>query len=422
MLAQTRALLSLKDPKVPLPGTKTDEPEGRPGNPPHSREARERAGSAKELLEIARRIFYYLEEEITPNHEIESVRETLDQRRGSSYARAKAFVLLARQQGIPATLVLGADLDTLTALSGKIPLRFAAEVYVGDETAFIDLDRGHFDEMSPYFWPIAKGALLVHDLFENKGFSFDLRVSTQVVASVEGRKSYDTLLRNSPIYRHLSLLQLPLRQQNHFSLLLLLPLAALVLSVMRNVVGVPSFGIFTPVLLGLFFREATFQSGMIVFTLVVMIGFFGRVVLDRLHLLAVPRLSVIMTLVVIGLSIFTIQNQSHGWIDPDRLAFFPLVIVTVFIERLSVTYAEEGFWNTAKDVVGTFAIASVTYLVLMPASLKVVLLTHPELSLWAAAGLLMLGSYRGYRLSELMRFAPAVRNRKAKGEKKSSVG
>jgi len=73
--------------------------------------------------------------------------------------------------------------------------------------------------------------------------------------------------------------------------------------VLRNLIGFPTFGIFMPVLMALAFRSTGLVYGLIIFTGVVLMGYIVRRSIDKLHLLLVPRLSVILTLVIVCFTI-----------------------------------------------------------------------------------------------------------------------
>jgi hypothetical protein len=86
-----------------------------------------------------------------------------------------------------------------------------------------------------------------------------------------------------------SLLSLPLQAQQTYRVLLMIPIGAFIMLLLRNLVGVKTFGTFMPVLVALAFRETQLVAGIALFTLVVGLGLLVRFYLERLHLLLVPR-------------------------------------------------------------------------------------------------------------------------------------
>ena len=80
--------------------------------------------------------------------------------------------------------------------------------------------------------------------------------------------------------------------------------------------------------------------------------------------------------------------------------------------------AEEGFINTSKTLLGTLIIAVLGYLLFSIPSLEVLMFTNPELLFTVIGLLILIGKYKGYRLSEFLRFRDLVRQKKAlEGEK-----
>jgi len=69
-----------------------------------------------------------------------------------------------------------------------------------------------------------------------------------------------------------SLFSLPIQTQAVYSVLLMIPIGALIMVVMRNMIGIDTFGTFMPVLIALSFRETRLFWGVILFTLLVALG------------------------------------------------------------------------------------------------------------------------------------------------------
>jgi hypothetical protein len=105
-------------------------------------------------------------------------------------------------------------------------------------------------------------------------------------------------LRDSRI-ADFSLLGLPIQTQNMYRVLLMVPLGAMIIVLLRNVVGVQTFGTFMPVLIALSFRETELLGGVILFTLIVSLGLAIRFYLEHLKLLLVPRLAAVVIVVVL---------------------------------------------------------------------------------------------------------------------------
>jgi len=87
---------------------------------------------------------------------------------------------------------------------------------------------------------------------------------------------------------------LPAADRQLVEFLLLLPVAAFVCCVVRNLIGLHTFGTFAPALLGISFREVESAIGVFVLITVLSAGWVFRRALSRLNLLQVPRSAVML--------------------------------------------------------------------------------------------------------------------------------
>src|SRR5262249_41701309 len=144
------------------------------------------------------------------------------------------------------------------------------------------------------------------------------------------------------LWLKLSLYHLRPADQQLVKLLLLLPLSALIVSIVRTVIGVPTFGTFAPALLGLAFLDRdSLPWGPVIFVAAVMIGWGLRYVLDRYHLLQVPRVSAMLTLIVAFLILVILVATHYGVTATHYIKLFPLVILTHLVERFWTTETED---------------------------------------------------------------------------------
>ncbi len=202
----------------------------------------------------------------------------------------------------------------------------------------------------------------------------------------------------------LSLTDLPVRTQNVYRVLLMVPLGAFVILLMRMVIGIPTFGTFMPVLVALAFRETHLAAGLALFLIVVSAGLSIRVALAHLRLLLVPRLTSVLV-IVIGLMLgISLLSAKLGIEQGLSIALFPMVILTMTIERMSIVWDERGPAMAIKELLGSILVATCAYFAMTEPHLQYLMFVFPELLLVVLALCLLFGAYTGYRLSELIRF------------------
>ncbi|MDX1484021.1 MAG: UUP1 family membrane protein [Alphaproteobacteria bacterium] len=225
-------------------------------------------------------------------------------------------------------------------------------------------------------------------------------------------KEFDLALRSAVRHARLSdgrlmdfsILSLPLQTQQIYKILLMVPLGIFFLVVLRNVIGVKAFGTFMPVLIAMAFRETQLLWGVILFTLIVGIGLSIRFYLEHLKLLLVPRLAVLVMVVVITMMFLSVFTHNLGLDRGLSISLFPIVIMTMTIERMTIVWDERGAAEAMKQAIGSLIIATICYVIMSNSTLEHLFFVFPELLLFVIAVTLLLGRYRGFRLMELSRF------------------
>ncbi|WP_428775645.1 inactive transglutaminase family protein [Vibrio sp.] len=205
---------------------------------------------------------------------------------------------------------------------------------------------------------------------------------------------------------NLSIHSLPLEEQAMFKTIMLIPIGALIVVFLRVIIGLKTSGTFMPVLIAVAFVQTQLLTGIIGFLLIVGTGLIIRSYLSRLNLLLVARISAVIITVIMIISIFTVVAFKIGLTEGLSITFFPMIILSWTIERMSILWEEEG----AKEVVlqggGSLLTAVLVYLAMTNGYVQHLTFNFIGLQLIVLAGILLLGTYTGYRLTELRRFKP----------------
>jgi hypothetical protein len=207
-----------------------------------------------------------------------------------------------------------------------------------------------------------------------------------------------------PLLLKFSIFSLPLHTQSVYRVLLLIPIGVFVLVFLRNVIGLAMFGTFMPVLIALAFRETQLLWGIVLFSMLVGLGLAIRFYLERLKLLLVPRLAVVLIVVIMLMAMMSIFTHQLGIERGLSVALFPMVIMTMTIERMSIVWEERGAAPALQQGIGSLAAAALAYLVMHNGYIKHLFFVFPELLLVLCAATLLLGCYSGFRLLEIWRF------------------
>jgi len=212
-----------------------------------------------------------------------------------------------------------------------------------------------------------------------------------------------------PFLLDFSLFSLPVETQAVYRIILMIPVGVFLLVILRNVVGIQTFGTFMPVLIALAFRETQLFWGVFMFTSLIALGMGIRLYLAHLKLLVVPRLAAILINVIFLMVGFSILTHKLGLERGLSVALFPMVILTMTIERMSIVWEELGALDALKQGVWSMFAAVLAYLVMSVRYIEHLVFVFPELLLILLAGLILLGRYSGFRLLELLRFKSLVK-------------
>lgn len=217
-------------------------------------------------------------------------------------------------------------------------------------------------------------------------------------------ESFDELRDSSLL--DISIHSLPLEEQTLFKGILLIPVGVLVVVFLRIFVGLKTSGTFMPVLIAIAFIQTTLVTGLIGFVLIVAVGLMIRSYLSHLNLLLVARISAVIITVIILIAVFSVISYQIGLTEGLKITFFPMIILSWTIERMSILWEEEGAKQVFKQGGGSLFVAILAYSVMTNDLVRHLTFNFLGLQLVFIGLVLMMGSYTGYRLMELKRFRP----------------
>ena len=309
----------------------------------------------------------------------------------------QAAIDVLNQAKIYATPVRGLYLMQQNKASFKLFLA----VYNGKTWVFVNPRTGSAGLPKDFLiWQYGNEPLFEVDGGKKPVFSISVSptpMNALSMAKARGLQTDSELLR-------FSLLQLPVNVQETYKILLTVPLGAFIILLLRNFIGLSTFGTFMPVLIALAFRETHVVWGIVLFTIIVSFGLLARFYLDELRLLLVPRLAAILTVVIILMIFISVMSQKLGLDSGLSVALFPMIILTMTIERMCITWDERGAYDAIKSGVGSLVAAVIAFIPMNNPTLQYLMFAFPELLLVLLAVILWFGQYRGYRLFELFRF------------------
>ena len=131
------------------------------------------------------------------------------------------------------------------------------------------------------------------------------------------------------------------------------------------------------------------------FTLIVFLGLGFRFYLERLRLLLVPRLAAVVTIVVMLMTAISILSERLGMETGLSVSLFPMVIISMVIERMSIVWEERGAATSMREGAGSLLMAALAYLFISLDVLVYWVTVFPEINLLVLGIIVVLGRYTG---------------------------
>ena len=264
------------------------------------------------------------------------------------------------------------------------------------------------DGLPKNFVIFQRGGVSLLDVSGGQNSKVKFSVLKSVAPSIKMAEHRAAISKSSDIF-NFSIYNLPLLAQNTLKWLMVFPLGILITVLFRNVIGLQTMGTFTPMLIAMSLVKTGFVAGLICFGIIISVGLLIRTLLSRLNLLLVPRISAVVVFVILIMQYMTIIGYQVNWEIASSAIFFPIIITAWIIERASIIWEEDGAANATKEIVYSMITAITTYFVISNDFVRHITFAFNEINLVILFVIMLLGTYTGYRLTELKRFTPLAR-------------
>lgn len=303
---------------------------------------------------------------------------------------------------VPASLIYGLQLQDSRRRQNLIPL---LRVWDNNEHAIFNFpttpqDHYKLKKQAPLLlWQQTGGPILDISGGQHSNIHFSMikrEESTFANIAQNLSSQYDFL--------NFSIHSLPIEEQAMFQTILLIPIGALIVCLLRILIGIRTSGTFMPVLIALAFIQTSLLTGLIGFLLVVTTGLFIRSYLSRLNLLLVARITAVIISVIAIISVFSVLAFKLGLTEGLKITFFPMIILSWTIERMSILWEEEGGREVMVQGGGSLLTAILVYWAMNDPWVRHLTFNFIGIQFVVLSLVLLIGSYTGYRLLELTRF------------------
>lgn len=192
-------------------------------------------------------------------------------------------------------------------------------------------------------------------------------------------------------------------------LILCIPIVATFFTLMRQLVGLRSFGIFIPTILALTFASTGLKYGVVLLIGIIVASSIARFILKRFRILFIPRMAIILTFVTVGVfGVFYAANWTNH-IGILATSVFPILLLITVGEKFIEVQTEEGVNSSIRLTIETILLATLAYFLITWGDYRSFLITYPEVILLTIPLNLVLGRWTKLTLLEYIRFQYALR-------------
>lgn len=187
-------------------------------------------------------------------------------------------------------------------------------------------------------------------------------------------------------------------------MILIIPIIATLIALIRQLIGIKTFGIYTPTLIALAFLSIGIWYGLMLFMIIMVVGTITRLIGKRLRFLYVPRMAILLIIVSLSIIATYIGGIYLGATGLVNVSILPILLLIILAENFIAAQMEKGTKNAIKLTLFTLIVSIVAYYFVSWSWFREVLLGYPELILLAILVNVAIGRWTGLRVLEYYRF------------------
>lgn len=187
------------------------------------------------------------------------------------------------------------------------------------------------------------------------------------------------------------------------SMLILLPLVATVVSFLHYYIGLTGYGIFMPTMMAITFLSMGIIEGLILFAVILVISLFSNLILKKLKLHFWPARAINLVLISMGVIGFMTATKA-------KINIFGMMIMILLVEEFVRTQLIKSKIEARNLTIGTLLLAVMGAGIMSINGLKMWVLNNSDITiLFILVANIVIGNYKGMRLTEIGRFSKAIR-------------
>lgn len=201
-------------------------------------------------------------------------------------------------------------------------------------------------------------------------------------------------------------------------LLVMLPVVVTIVAFTRQVVGLKGIDIYTPLIISFAFLVTGLQHGLILFTIILLVGTSMRYVAKHLRLLYLPRMALILSMVALVMLFVLLGEALLGLQILTTTSALATLIMIALVEKFILHQIQRGNKKAFILTLEILTLSTLCYWIISLPWIQNLVLIYP---LWIIiASIIMnifLGKWTGLRFYEYIRFREIIKRVELPGKK-----
>ncbi len=187
-------------------------------------------------------------------------------------------------------------------------------------------------------------------------------------------------------------------------------IGALFIVIMRNVIGIKTFGVFGPVVVALGLKTSGLLYGLPLYIDLFIVGMLVSMIIHPLALPGSFRVAVVQTIIAITLTVFELVGEVYHLTTFEMAIFFPVIVLSWLADRYVAQVVETGWVEPTKQLLGTIFVVITAQILIIQDRLVNFVALNPETWLIGLIILILIARSTGMRLTEFARFKLVSKN------------
>ncbi|MDH5516648.1 MAG: transglutaminase-like domain-containing protein [Gammaproteobacteria bacterium] len=318
------------------------------------------------------------------------VPDVLKTRSANQQEKALLMVALCRKAGVPARMITGLELkdDPVAASS------YWVEAFVNGRWHSYHPALGYINNLPNNFVALDKygDGIISATVNATKLPKQQLELENAILIEQIADRFISPDNTRDEWYQVFILDRLPGDTREQLSLLMLLPLGALLCGFIRQFGGLHSYGVFTPTILALAVTYSEIETTLLILLITALLVYLARPAFHH-EMSRTPRLSIIFTLVSVGMVLGVSVLDHFSFATGGELILLPIVIITSLIDRFFAAVDSLSYRTAIIRLMWTLLLMLTVLPILQLSWLGGWILRYPEFHLITLSLLIMISYY-----------------------------